>query len=198
LLLCSAGARAPPRCSIDTLLPVLRAADWPERSGCVHGPLLEGLPAPDLPIVTITQQVEPLLVFLGPERLAWLGISAAEAQSRAVANLARLPIAWRTVQSATPSGGWLELQVHEGSMAAERILDRGALEELARDRIDGHLALGIPHSGILLATAASGALEGAFSRVVRGLYDEVVAAGGPALSPRVFLAQQGRLAGLLA
>jgi hypothetical protein len=148
--------------------------------------------------VALTQQVEPLLVYLGPERLAWLGLTAADAEDRAVANLGGLPVSWRTVQHATPSGSWLALELLEGPMAAERVLDPAALRQLADDRIGSReLAIGIPHRGLLLVTSASMALDGDLARVVRGLYDEAREAGAMALSPRVLLAEQGVLVGVI-
>ncbi len=183
---------------MDTLLPTLVPADWPQADSCTCRLLIEGLPAPDLPLVAFSQQVEPLLVYLGPERLAWLGISAADAEAQAVANLASLPVAWRTVQHATPSGSWLALEVLEGPMAAERILDSAALRQLAEDRVGSQtLAIGIPHRGLLLVTSATMAMEAELALVVRGLYEEAREAGAVALSPRVFLAEQGALVGLI-
>lgn len=183
---------------MDTLLPILVPSDWPERDRCSCRPLLEGLPGPDLPWVAITQQAEPLLVYLGPERLDWLGLIHAEAEDRAVANLMRLPAAWRTVQHATPSGSWLALELLEGPMAAERILDPHALQQLAADRVGSEgLAIGIPHRGLLVVTPTTMALDGHLANVVRGLYEEAREAGAMALSPRVFLAEAGQLVGLL-
>lgn len=148
--------------------------------------------------MALTQQLEPLLVYLGSERLAWLGLSAAQAEARAITNLAGVQHAWRTVQHVTPSGSWLALEVLDGPMAAERILDRAALQRLADDRVGSQeLAIGIPSRGLLLVTSATMALETDFTLVVRGLYDEAQEAGGMALSPRVFLAEQGALVGLL-
>jgi len=183
---------------MDTLIPTLIPADWPQRDSCTCRNLLEGLPAPDLPLVAFTQQVEPMLVYIGPERLAWLGLSAAEVEARAVENLARQPSEWRTVQHATPSGAWLALEVHEGPLAAERILDSGALRQLGADRVGSQsLALATPYRGLLLATSAAMALETELTNVVRALYEEARETGAMALTPRVFLAEQGTLVGML-
>ncbi len=149
--------------------------------------------------MAFTQQVEPLLVYLGPERMAHLGVDAVEAERRALANLAGMHAEWRTVQRASPSGAWLALELLEGPLAAERVLDRALLRTLARDRV-GHesLAIGIPRPGLLMVTSSVMALETPMATVVRSLYDEAREAGGVALSPRVLLAEDGQLVGMLA
>jgi hypothetical protein len=183
---------------MDTLLPILVPSDWPHQGEAVARPLLDGMGGSDLPLVAISQQRQPLLVYLGPERLAWLGLAAAEAETRAIENMRGLPALWRRIQAPTPAGGWLELQVHEGMLASERILDTAELHTLGTERIRGGLALGIPHRGILMATALPTALEGAFPVVVRRMYDDAQAGGATALSPRVFVAEGGTLVGVLA
>ena len=61
--------------------------------------------------------------------------------------------------------------VIEGEHAAERILDEGALWRLAESELDTQLlAIGIPRTGLLLATAASLAMERPFIGVVADLY----------------------------
>jgi hypothetical protein len=174
-------------------------ADWTQRDSHWCRPLIEGLNAPELPLVAITQQVEPLLVYLGAERLAWLGVDGAEAERAALANLARLPGEWRTVQRAAPRGSWLALELLEGPLAAERVLDRALLQTLGEDRVgSSELAIGLPRPGLLLVSSAAMAMESPMAAVVRGLYDEAREAGAVALSPRVFLAQDGQLVGMLA
>ena len=102
------------------------------------------------------------------------------------------------MQSPTPSGAWLELRVHQGPAAAERILDRLEMARLGRDELGATtLAVGIPHGNLLLATTTSMALDTPFNRLVRLLWEEARDAGGTALSPRVFLADDGRLMGML-
>jgi len=156
------------------------------------------MPGPDLPLVVLTQQLEPMLVYIGPERCEHLGHSLDELERRASDNLARIPSEWRTLQHATPSGAWLALEVHEGPLAAERILDREALVQLGQDRVGSQtLAIAIPHRGLLLATSAPMAMEADLPRMVRALYAQARQAGSIALSPRVFLAEHGELVGLL-
>jgi hypothetical protein len=177
---------------MDTLLPVLRPPTWPERDRCWSRPLL---PLPDAPLVTLTQQVEPLLVTLGHERLALLGLTPAEAEARALTNLALLPARWRTLQSPTPRGGWLELQVLQTPLAASRILDPGVLTHLGHQVIGADaLALAIPRPDLLLATPAAWALDSDFGAIVRSIHGE---APSP-LSTWVFLVQEGVLSGVLA
>ena len=183
---------------MDTLLPVLEPFDWPRRDDCSCRPLLDGVRATGLPLVALSQQLEPLLVYLTPARLEKLGIGRDAAEARALDNLGRITAEWTVVQSATPTGAWLELHVHQGPMAAERILDHSELARLSTDRIgDDSAALAIPRRGLLLATSTTSALDGAFPRVVRGLFEEAVEAVDSALSPHVYVAERGRLVGLL-
>ena len=176
---------------MDTLLPVLRPATWPERSGCWSRPLL---PLPDAPLVTLVQQVEPLLVTLGPERLTHLGLTPAEAEVRACANLALLPARWRSLQSPTPRGGWLEVQVLEAPLAASRILDLRTLADLGRQIVGTDaLAVALPRSDLFLATPAAWALDGDFGAIARASFGEAQAP----LSARLFLVERGRLVGAL-
>ncbi|MFH1467575.1 MAG: hypothetical protein ABIO70_24530 [Pseudomonadota bacterium] len=176
---------------MDTLLPVLRPAGWPDRAHCWARPLL---PLPDAPLVTLTQQVQPLLVTLGPRRLALLGLTPSAAEARAIANLALLPAPWRALQSPTPRGGWLEIQVLRGPLAASRILDTRALAALGRQIIGADsLAVALPRADLLLATPAAWALDGDFGAVALGL-----TVGSPEpLSPRIFLVEGGVLVGTL-
>ncbi len=130
---------------------------------------------------------------MGPQRLEQLGLTAAQAEARALANLSAQPARWKPAQSTTPQGSWLELQVLEGPLASERVLDVAAMAELQRSH-SGHrpLAAALPYRGLLLVTAARSALEDGFKRVVDGLHD-APSAGAEALSREIFLLDQGRI-----
>lgn len=102
------------------------------------------------------------------------------------------------MQSSTPRGAWLELRVHQGPLAAERVLDRSEMRRLGREEIGStSLAVGIPHGQLLLVTATATALEAPFGGLVRQLWEEARDAGAEALSPRVFMLDQGELMGVL-
>jgi hypothetical protein len=125
-----------------------------------------------------------------------LGIDRAEAERKALANLKANEPPWRWVETATPRGSWLELYTAEGPLAAEFILDREAMKR-AQDMVarGKPLALGIPHSGMLLTAAPHAAASGAFQALVRSMFEQPAVQGAEPLTPLVFMLDQGSVIG---
>ena len=147
-------------------------------------------------MVAVAEQLGPMRSFVGAKRLAHLGSSAAEVHAQALHNLGQIQQSWRWVESATPSGAWLELYVAEGELAAERILDRAAMRHTQELVAQGKpLAVAIPHQGFLLAASPHVVASGSFTLLVRSLFDEPSVQGAQPLTPLVFLMDQGRIVG---
>ena len=176
------------------ILPILMAADWPA-SGAEIRRRLCPMPAHlAAPWVAWHQGSVDHPLFVGPARLAALGLTAETLEREALFNQTWKRASWRPCTLELEGHDAVNgLTVSDDPYACERFLEPDFLQYgqlILRARA---LAVGLPHRGLLLAAPIDDALQGGFLRMVEAYH----AAAGPAaaVTPLVFAVEDGVVLG---
>lgn len=174
--------------SLDSgrLMPSLRLRDGVELDELLWRPLLSEVSRVELPIVVCGIDGESTFGMLRKDALSQ---SPDEAWREALANLAA-----EEVELAQVTSGEVSMIAVSGSFyAAEKLLDRGQLRALHAHLDTPTLLAATPARGGLLVIAAGDA-DGRFAALVRERHDD---AGARAISPAVWIVEDGQITGLL-
>lgn len=177
----------PPAGPAGRLMPSLRMRDSVELDELVWRALLPEAPRGELPIVVCGIDGESTF---GMIREGALARPADDVWAEALANLAAEP-----VELAELAGGELAMLAVSGSFyAAEKLLDRSLLRAL-HDRLAAPVLLAAtPARGGLLVAAYQRGADARFAAIVR---EKHAAAASRAISPVVWIVEDGRVAGVL-
>jgi hypothetical protein len=168
------------------VLPILRPADW---EGAEHAIAHHLIALVDAPWVAFAWSIDPLLAYVGPERLQVLGKTADQIVMEALANLEALAQDWQMMDLGR--GEPLPVAMLQYPSAAEQILNRRLMRRLqAAFEPPGLLAVAVPFRGLLLGTSIANALDGSLGTLARNLFSEP---RGEPITDMVFALDDGEI-----
>jgi len=177
--------RRPPDAATGRLMPSLRDRRDVEVDEIVWQPLLAENPRAELPIVVCGIDGESTFGMIRREALQR---STDEAMAEALDNLAV-----EHVEIGEVSGEHRVLAVTGSFYAAEKLLDRALMRRLHATLASDKLLAGVPGRGILLVTSDGEGMRARFAALVCSKHE---AAGGRAISPGVWIVEDGQVVGV--
>jgi Protein of unknown function (DUF1444) len=179
----------------DNLLPCLKVRDWEGREHTTCRVLWPDKPSQFMPWLAFGWDHPHTFEFLNEEKLKSLGMTEAQVETQALANLRKRTSAWQSHDAPLGDGKTLKLLVCiDDFFAAERILDADFMKEAQRKLGAEAILVGVPRRGVILATPlqTDTAVVLGFGGVVFGQFSRGESAP---VSPMLFVMIDGAIVG---
>jgi HEAT repeat protein len=181
------------------VLPVIKPHNWLGREYALCRPMVLPEDLPDSPLVGFGYDLKNNFEVITRENFPsdHLSDSLRMIEQAAMRNLRERPVHWKIeVVKLGPFWNMRLLVCGEDNLACERILDEKFLQEAQSELRAQKIAVGIPYRGLLVAANASSQDDtlARFSAMVSAQYHQPLSA---ALSPQVFLVQDGKIVGIV-
>jgi uncharacterized protein YtpQ (UPF0354 family) len=179
----------------DDLLPCLNARDWEGRAHSTSRVLWPDKPSQFMPWLAFGWDHPSRFEFLDEEKLKGLGMTEAQAETRALENLRKRTSAWQSHDAPLAGGRMLRLLIcMDDVFSAERILDVEFMKEAQRKLGTDAILVGVPRRGLILAAPlqTDTAVVLGFAGVVFGQFSRGESAP---VSPMLFGVADGAILG---
>ena len=179
----------------DDLLPCLKVRDWEGRADSICRVLWPEKPSEFMPWLAFGYDHPHTFEFLNAAKLKTLGLTEAQVEAQALANLRKRKSAWQSHDAPLGEGKTLKLLVcMDDFFAAERILDAEFMKEAQRKLGAEAILVGVPRRGVILATPfqTDTAFVVGFGGVVFGQFSRGESAP---VSPMLFVVADGAILG---
>ncbi len=181
----------------DNLLPCLKDRAWPGRDQTTCRVLWPDKASEYMPWLAFGFDHPHTFEFLNSDKLTELGLTEAQVEAQALANLRKRPAQWQSVDTPLDGGKTLTMLIcMDDFFAAERIADPAFLKEAQRQLGVPAILVGAPRRGVMMAAAVQDDEDvgRAFAAVVASQSH-----GGESamVSPMLFVVSDGAIIGLM-